>query len=270
MPATIIIVAQSATPTVTLVLLGVFVFIGVLLLILGRTLAKPACSITGLMMGAFVGFTLGQIFGVGGTMTSVIVMGAAATGSLLATMLFRLWVTLTGTILMALVVPAVALVWQGTTAPPDLSALDTDQVMESQEEIQAIVDSDNTDEATSVAGGLVQSLQAIYTRQSNEICNWLQARTGKERMFLITGAIVGAVMGLIFGLFRPLLAASVQSALVGSFFICIPGRELLEHFLPSLVSWLPNTPRWMLILMGLITTMGILIQWIMAGDEADK
>ncbi len=266
--------AEASNPPVVLVILGVLVFIGVLLLILGRTLAKPACSITGLMLGAFVGFTIGQVIDAGGTMTSVIVMGAAAAGSLLATMLFRLWVTLTGMALMALVVPAVALIWQGSPAPA-MPALDPDQPATFQEDsietpAEPVPESEESSEIQAVAGGIVQVLRSIISKQTNAISEWLTSLTRKEKMFLVTGAIVGAVMGLVFGLFRPQLASSIQAAVVGSFFVYVPGRELLDHFLPSIASWLPNTPRWMLIIMGLITVLGILIQWMMAGDEADK
>ncbi len=46
-----------------------------------------------------------------------LVIGAAVAGGLLAALLFRMWMALSGAVLLALAIPAAVLIWQGTPTP---------------------------------------------------------------------------------------------------------------------------------------------------------
>jgi len=122
MPETVLEPLQSVAdsmPPAIVIAFGIAWLIGLIVWLLGRALAKPACVLSGLAFGAMGGAMLGHAVALQGVMLLAGVIGAGLAGALLAAGLFRLWVAGVGAVLLALIVPAGLLVWTGTPTPID-------------------------------------------------------------------------------------------------------------------------------------------------------
>ena len=112
-------------------------------------------------------------------------------------------------------------------------------------------------------------LAGQWERQVERARGWWEALPGERRRLLLAGSGVGAVLGLVLGLAMPMLMASVQSALIGSVLICVAGRSLLLQQLPSAESMMPGSWRGALLTVGLITLLGVLVQWTLRRRKSD-
>ena len=83
-------------------------------------------------------------------------------------------------------------------------------------------------------------------------------------------AAVGLALGRFLGLWKPLVAASVESSLLGGLCWFLAARELLNIYWPWAGERLPRQPHMVLLLVGLITLLGVLIQWTISERQADK
>ena len=74
-------------------------------------------------------------------------------------------------------------------------------------------------------------------------------------------AAAGAGVGLVLGLLVPLVAVSIQAAVVGSALLFFAGRGLLLSYAPAAGVWLPVDRRGVLLTLALLTLLGVLVQW---------
>ena len=294
--------ASSLAP----VLFGLAMVVGLAVWLLGRKLARPMCAVSGVVLGGLGGLMLGEMLQEQGAFVIPLVIGAGIGGGLLATLLFRVWMGLSGAVLLALVVPAAVLIWQGT--PLDAAATQpaedteqTDDQAESQAEKQreqarqqreaADADAPSGEDADSedtgpTAKDLIPAearrqlsekigearevARTWYDQQKDRLGAWWDGLGGSGRMVLYVAAAVGAFVGLTLGLTVPYTAAAVQSALVGAILLLLPARELAHHYAGPVADWLPHTPRQTLVALGLITGLGVLVQWTLFHKQADK
>lgn len=343
---------EAALAVVVIVLLGVALLLGLAVWLLGWRLARPACVVSGLVLGGLGGFTLGEMLGSGSITTIPLVVGAGIAGGLLAAMLFRVWMALSAAILLALVAPAAVVIWQGTPseAPGETTTAQTErehpgssfapsrspesgqtrdpdapgstrrsepigegpswqEIAEAVRERieEEIVDqteptsngqggSDNeaqgadrgapgnstandttvgTEDASqpqinAALGEARAAARSWYSRTRDQLAAWWGELDGAARRMVFTAAGVGALLGLVLGLVMPYTAAAVQSALVGSLLMLVGGRELVERLAPGWAEAFPYTPRAMLIWLGLITLLGVLLQWTFFHKRTDK
>jgi len=82
--------------------------------------------------------------------------------------------------------------------------------------------------------------------------------------------LIGAGIGFLLGLMAPNYAAAVQSAIVGAVLIVVPGRELVLTHLPDAKSLIPTTAQGILLTTGLITLVGLALQWTLYLRRDDK
>lgn len=228
-------------------------------------------------------------------------VGGAVAGVLLAALLFRFWMgALTGALLAA-VVPLAGMIWQGN-APPlsavratqdvTLKALGAGQSLEEAEDLRQQRGFAGPDRAPATAGErsykkdlqeaavvaavvfdrdkFVQDLQAVWGKQVQDVKTWWQEMDAGPRRFLTAAAGVGGVVGVLLGLISPLIAAALQSALVGSALILFSLRTLILGYVPAAEGVLPGSWRGVLLSLGLITLLGVLIQWTLRSKESDE
>lgn len=268
--------ASSDLPALWTVLYIVGLLLGAIVWTLGRSLVKPACAISGLVLGGLGGLAVGRALANEGAMVLPLVIGAGIGGALLAALLFRAWVAISGAILLALAVPALMLVWQGTLAPQPAATATQEAAAtqpanqlqpmeflpESQEQAR-----EQLQEAVSAAGDKVSDW---YSELVDRVKLWWQELPSTTRNLVYVAAGVGAVIGLILGLIMPYTAASVESALAGSLLMLLAGRALLDAHWPTGAGWLPQTPRGLLACLGLITVLGVFVQWTLFRRRADR
>jgi uncharacterized protein YcfJ len=261
-------VVQSLPTVATLALIGLLV-LGLILWLMGRKLARPACIISGLVLGGLAGFAIANRLSDQGSYVLPLTLGAAIAGALLAALLFRVWMGLSCAVLLALVAPAASLVWQGSTPIFDLQPA---QVALTEAEASPPSDNGATAPPTaeSALAAITQRLRQGYEAAAEVVRNWWDDLAPATRSLVIGASVIGAIIGLLLGLILPNTAAIFESALVGAMLIFFAGRTLLREHLPEQTAWLPATPRAMLVTLGLITILGLLIQWTLFRKAADK
>ncbi|MEM9419836.1 MAG: hypothetical protein AAGA25_12420 [Planctomycetota bacterium] len=226
-------------------------------------------------------------------------IGGALAGVLLAWLLFRFWMAATAAFLLALVVPIVAMIWTGN--PPPMSSIQGAQEVtldamgagESDPEAERIreraleeaaetADDESLEEDSAITKEEViakaalfdreqfsSDLQAVWQQQVDEVKLWWQEMAPGSRRFLMAGAGVGAAVGLVLGLILPSVAASLQTAMVGALLILFAGRTLLLKYVPGSEGFMPGSWRAVLLSLGLITLLGVLIQWTLRKKKDD-
>ena len=116
---------------------------------------------------------------------------------------------------------------------------------------------------------LRDDLAGVASAQVQQVREWWDQLPGEDKRALLAGMCVGGVVGLVLGFALPYLLASLQSALVGAVLIVFAGRLLLLQYVPDAASVLPRSGRGILLTVGLITLLGVLVQWTLRGKKAD-
>jgi membrane associated rhomboid family serine protease len=259
--------ALDAMPAPWLVLLILGVIVGLTLLLLGGKLARPACALSGLILGGLAGVIASREL-IGDSWLFPAVLIGAIGGCLLAWLLFRVWMAMVGAAILALAIPAAVLVWQGV--PPQVST-DGD---EAHAKPPAAAEARERAEAQEESGGALAVMQdrvrEMYRRQIDGVRAWWDGLSLATRSTLLIAAAIGAAFGLMIGLLTPHAAAAVQSAIVGAVLILICATELARDYAPSQASWLPQGPQGTVMAVGLITLLGFAFQWTVFRRKTDK
>ncbi|XAL99376.1 hypothetical protein OT109_17570 [Phycisphaeraceae bacterium D3-23] len=287
--------ASRSFPGVTTgALIGAMV-LGLVLWLLGGKLMKAAMVIAGLLLGLYGGLLLSGFASSAG-FVGVLTVGMAIAGALAAALLFRVWMAVSTAMLFAIVVPAAVLVWEGTPSTEIMGRSPADVTQDLQRRLntgEGTIDEITRDRVQSMIDeGSIQSLSnadGILREQGIEagkatgeaikgmvfdnieaVCAWWQENTTDAQRNVALGMGVGALGGLLLGGLFPKYTAAIQAALVGAVLLFIPGRELIVDHAPEAVGWLPSSPRGGLLALGLITLLGILVQWTLYFRPVDK
>ncbi|GAB4192572.1 MAG: hypothetical protein Kow00105_06660 [Phycisphaeraceae bacterium] len=281
---------------------------GLVLLTLGSKLARPMCAFSGLILGGVAGLIVGEALADQGAVVLALVVGAGIAGALLSALLFRVWMAISGALIFGLAAAGAVLLWQGptpetdtepktttdtiTTEEPDASSgmeikISTDQLIdagkqamesitgslgetESQSESADASLTINEETARQIGSVILEALRGAAKYYWQAVADWWsEAGTGARGGMLLVG-LVAAGIGLLLGLLGPYKAASIQSAVAGAVLIVFSSFSLLAQLMPDRADWLPATPRGVLICLGLITTIGVALQWTIFARETDK
>ena len=260
-------------------LLGVGIVVGLVLWLIGRRIARPVCAVCGLLCGGLAAAFVARQWTNPAVQLGTVV-GGGVVGCLGAVLLFRIWMGLTCAAVLALVVPLACLIWSGETIPAgadnanDLSInRDTDHVARDEDA------QDNPPEGSALGPGLTgladvaealqRRLSDLYQKVENDLRARWQAIGSDGRRTVYVGAGIGVLVGLLGGLIFPKIAASFQSALVGASLVLASASELIRIHVDSSPTWWPSRPDVMLMLTGLITLLGVLLQWTFFRRKAD-
>lgn len=282
--------ADNALPVLTETARIVVVVLGLLLLLLGSKLVKPACIAGGAMLGMILGgLSMGFVDATG--LAVGLVIGLGMLGALGAWLIFRAWVAFAAALVFAIASPAGVMVWQGITAQ-ELS--DDTQVAAQQLEqrynaassqlsedtklqIQSLIqqgDIQSLNEAdkliTEQGGKALDNARSVVFRNIEELSAWWQANSTQRQRTVGLAMLIGAGVGLLLGLVLPSVAVAIQSAIVGSVLIVIPGRELVMTHLPVASDFVPKSAHTTLVTLSLITLVGLVMQWRLHRRPDDK
>lgn len=295
--------ASRSFPTATAGALIGAMALGLVLWLLGGRLMKSAMVVAGMLLGLYAGLLLSGFASSAG-FVAVLTAGLAIAGALAAALLFRVWMALSTAMLFAVVVPASVLVWEGTP-PQDVLGRDPVELREDLQQrlvspdpqindnIRAQVQSliaqpaegqtnAESNQALTEAANLLQSqgidlgksagesVKGLIFENVQAVCEWWKANTTDSQRNVAIGMGVGALLGLLLGGLMPKHTAAIQAALVGAVLLFIPGRELIIGWAPDASQWLPNSPRGGLMAVGLITLLGVLVQWTLYFRPDDK
>ncbi len=241
-------------PALGIGVLAVLGLIGLVLWVFGGRLARPATIIGGVVLGALAGAA-----GLGGSsLWWVIALAGALVGGLLAGLLYRVWMALAMALILALATAGAVLIWRGAPLPP----------LHGIQAVAQEVGSATTRPAPASRTGT--RLAKILERENQAVVQWWKdlKPAGQHRLVLwVAGAaLAGAVVGFIL----PNLSTMIQSALVGGLLLLMAVRGLLVIAIPQAMDRVRAGPRVWLVLLGLITVVGLLIQWARRPRKADK
>lgn len=227
---------------------------GVGLWALGRRLARPACTVSGFVLGGLGTMVLSRELAGEGYIIPLIILGAIA-GCLLAFLMFKVWMALSGALFLALAIPVAHIVWEGVPVPPTPppTAWLSDQ-----------------HPGPPSGSDIHESLTGLYESQREYVAEWWrQLEPTTQRTLLIAGA-VGAALGFAVGLIYPYQVASLESGFVGTLLVFCATRSLLMAYAPAMNRWLPDSPRAGLVLVSLITLLGAIGQWTFLRPRTDS
>jgi len=281
--------------SVGVVLPLVTLLVGLGLWLLGRKLARPACVFSGLVLGGIGGLVVGEAFSDSGGLVLPMVIGAAIAGALLSALLFRVWMAISGAVIFGLVASSAVLLWQGsaeggaaeagalTTLSSEASETEDDgeitltipnevineairdlasSAIEGVQEGTTSELSLDSETAKQVGSSIIEALRGLAEYYRGELADWWsKAGTGVRGSAAGLG-LIAALIGLLLGLIWPYTAASVQSAVAGSVLMLFSSFSLLAQLMPEHLGWLPATPNRVLMCLGLITIVGLALQWI--------
>lgn len=292
--------------SVGVILPAVAMVAGLLLLVLGSKLARPMCAFSGLVLGGVGGLILGEALADAGGVALALVIGTAIAGALLSALLFRVWMAMSGALIFGLAAAGAVLLWQAPpesvtnltgqteTSDDDSDSADdglkidlpideiTDQFRKSvadaiegsgeddessQLSAQITIDKETAQKAWSVILDALRGVASYYRQTLSDW--WSEAGTGARGTMFIVGLVTAAI-GMLLGLLAPYRAASVQSAVAGAVLILFSSFSLLAQLMPEHLTWLPATPRGVLVCLGLITAAGLALQWTIFARKTDK
>lgn len=282
--------ADDALPALTLTARWLIVGIGIALWLAGGKLIKAAVMLGGLMLGMIVGglsiaFVDSPVIAIG------FMAGLGLLGVLGAWLMFRTWVAFSAGIMFAAVAPAAVMVWQGT--PPQQLSQDTQQATaqvqtrydalsnqlatDTKLQIESLIRQGDPEALTQAdkllaeqGGKAIETVQAAVFRNLEDIQNWWKQNATAEQRNIGLAMLIGAGVGLLFGFIAPTYAAAIQSAFVGAVLIMIPGRELFVGYVPAATEFVPTSARGTLVTIGLITLVGVILQWTLYLRRVDK
>lgn len=268
----------------------VVVGVGLLLWLAGGKLLKSASILGGLMLGMILGgltlaFLDSAVVAVG------FMVGLGLLGAIAAWLAFRFWVSVVAAIMLAIIAPAAVMAYQGTPTQPlaedalvateqikkryetqatkldDPSKLMVQQLMQ-QGDRESLVEADQI--MTEQGADLADSARKAVFQNLEDIQTWWNENSTSTHRTIGIAMLMGAGLGFLIGMVAPTYAAAAQSALVGAVLIVIPGRELIMTQAAGAAEYVPVTARGTLILLGLITLVGMLVQWTLHLRRDDK
>lgn len=277
-----------------LILLGAALWLG------GRRVARPMGVMAAMVVGAGVGLLLTQSRGQGAVMIAGTL--GALIAAVLAWALFRIWMAATLAVVLAVAMPLAGMALQGVAPPPLLSMttphtdiapagsadpdprdtaekLAADLVEQLRKAVmakqtatdQTPASSSRNDEADTLGDEARSILGNWWDRQCAAVDEWRRALPPVQRASAAALAGLGALLGVLLGLIGPYTSAAIQSSLIGGA-IAIVGISRLGQLNPDgpLAGLLPQSPVQLVSLLGLITLMGVGIQWTLWRCRADK
>ncbi len=235
-------------PTLLLAATGV----GLVLWLAGRRLARMCCAGCGLVLGGAVAWAACREVGAASQSLIWVALGSVA-GFLFALLMFKVWMGVSCGVLLALTIPAVSLVWEGVDPPP------TQELFPQAAQQNDLQDPD----------ALIAYLAGMYDRQREVLSSWGGDLDPGRLRTLVFAAAAGALIGLMAGLAFPYPVAAFESALVGAGLMMLGVLGIFASQMPGASGWVADQPRVLIVVLGLITLMGVGIQWTISKPKTD-
>lgn len=242
----------ESLPAIGKAALFVVAIVGLVIWALGGKLLRPACTLAGGAAGAALGAMLARSMGAGDSATLWIIAGGIA-GAIAAYMLFRVWAGLGLAIVLTVLAPLSVLVWVGSPAP----------------QAGAVLREQTQDVDVSRTEGWREHAGQVWKAEKREATRWWKALGEPTRLTVVGGAVAGAVAGMLVGFMRPKLAAKLQTAIVGSAVLIGAGFVFVRFYAPQHAVRIPDAPKAFLLVLGLITATGLVVQWAISRPKAD-
>lgn len=247
----------------------VSIMLGIILWLMGKRLARPACTGVWILVGMLAAAGVCHLTGDRGLLPLWLVIGGVI-GGVLGWVVYRLCLAMALCVILGLTAPAVAHFIQGSGQRPDL-ADDTQALVESvRDEARQTRDELKEDQNALTASGVLEKISRIAKGPWDKLQAYWQELPESSRTTIISAAGIGAIIGLVLGLIFPSLGAATGSSLLGSLFMAGGCIAFFAQYNPSLLEALDDRMAACLVTLGLITAMGVGIQWTLQRRRTDN
>lgn len=238
------------------VLLAVTTLVGLLLCLFGKKLIRVVCAAAGVLIGGLIAFLLPR-YSDAQHVVMLQVAGGCLIGLVSGWLFFRVWMGAWMAVLLASLLPGVGLALQNNLPPVDGEGI---RSMLVEEDVHDGGDEDATPR-------LSTRLKQVLADEAEPLRDWWRSLgRGGQYMVSIFGGL-GFVVGLVVGIIGPYISASIISALLGTSMILI---SINQANLSPINAWFPTSPAGVIILAGLITVAGIVVQCMIFRRKTDK
>ena len=272
-PPSDLITYLDAIPQIWQVLLFAGIPIGLVLWLLGRKIARPAYAIGGLITAACAAAVFARHMDSPPWQLGLIV-GGGVLGCVLAYLLFRVWVGITCAVLLGLVLPMLIAIW--FSPPTQHGPGNIELLLVNPENGGRGQDDDENQKNNAEAESNPQATEQFFdglerTRKwaSHDLRTWWEAfELATQRTYLLTAGI-SALTGLLLGLIFPYAAASIESSLAGTLLVACCGLLLLNLYADINADLTVQNTKILATAVGLITAVGVVLQWMVFRRKAD-
>jgi hypothetical protein len=271
-------------PWIGLIPVLLLVMVGLLLWVAGRKVLPVCLAAIGLMIGAGVGWVIGDSITTGVAPWAVAALGAVVF-ALIGALAYRLAVMAALAAVFGLVAPLSVLTVN------DLRMQQSGSISESMrtrvEEFKSVLQQheETLDQAAEEKSDVEQDLEKQLGLSEKGQSNLADVRSVVERLIdggkelwkkapeklqpvLAATAILGAFVGIIIGLLMPKLAAAVVTSMGGSALWLSGGHVLLTRLGGGDAAWLPSTCTHWLVVWLITSCVGFGLQWFFRGKRA--
>ncbi len=261
--------AQAIGPWVIQGLSLLAILVGIMLWLMGKRLARPACAGVWVILGMMLAAGVCHLFGDGGLLPLWLVVGGIAGGAL-GWLVYRLCLAMALCIVLGLSAPAAAHFLHGSMPRPDLTD-DTQELVEAvKDEARQTREHLAQDEGRLTFADVKESIARIAQGPWQKLQSHWDDLPDQARKTLLAAAGIGALAGLILGLIFPSLGAAAGSSLLGTLFMAGGSVAFFAQYNPSLLDALNDRTPICLLALGLITILGIGIQWTLKQRKTDN
>lgn len=229
---------------------------GLIIWLLGSRLLKFGVTMGGITIGAILGSLLCQLL-MDGEYAVIFIPAGAIVGFALSFWVFRLWVGISLALMLGLFAPMAHMAYQGIEAPVPVSD-------------KQLVQDDKADSFFELAASARDTLNQWMKASRDRTQQWWKKLDDTSRNSVLSVAGIALLAGLGIGSLMPNNAARVESAVVGSLLILLAADQLLSTFIPDSVFYLPRSSRAYLITLGVLTLIGLFLQWTVFKRKADS
>ncbi|MCC7204630.1 MAG: hypothetical protein IT441_06095 [Phycisphaeraceae bacterium] len=260
---------------------GTLLVLGIMLWALGGRMARPCGAMLGLLAGLAVAY-LGMPSGEGRDAMVVSLVAGTLIGGVLAWLLFRVWMAVVVAVLLSIAGPTVMLTLQGSAPPgppavPTVTPLDRATGLETLGTDQAATTQSAWPDVAVWRDRTVERAQQWWRQWTGEIQTWWAGLGTTTKLSVWALALIGAGAGVLLGLIFPQRAAAAAAALIGATMMVFSAAQFdrlgyLGKGADSGVNfavWLED-PRQAAAAVGLITALGIVLQWTVFRAKTDR
>lgn len=246
----------------------VAIVVGAVLWIAGGRMIRPTLGVTGLLLGGVAGWVFGSEYGDPWVLWGA-VLGLGIVCCVLAVVLFRVWMSVSFAIFLALAVPVIVVAWQHNAPLPDQPPEQTRAaVAEAVDDLSLDREHVSADRVGDI--DLTATMRDAWSYVRDQARARWQSLDPNLRRTLGVTALFGAIAGAVLGLTAPKLSARLISSFNGGCLMLGGVYPVVKHWAPQQMDMLPDTSRGVLAVAGLITALGVIIQWTVSRRPADK
>lgn len=250
---------------------AVTLLVGIILWLLGGKLLRVGACLTGVAL-AMIMSMLFLPRPLDPAITVVAILISSIVGLALGWVLFRLWMGLSLCLVFAVMVPISVLTFEDIQSPEQL--IDPSPAM--RRPVNLKWDRDPNASLILVAETkpsleeLEEQARERIEPAINTTTDWWHSLSRDQRTRAERIGFLSAIVGLVIGLLFPVIAARIQTSLLGAVLILASVINLAPEYAPDVAAYLPDSGKSFLAVVFMLAAIGFIFQCTITKRKADK